>query len=86
MASHANFNLNAVNFGAGETLIAEAPGLTATAFRYSSGIAAVRIRNQVGEIVCLPFQGQQIHDATFHGRRLTKRSMSGDPLPAEILG
>ena len=82
MASHATFNLNAVTFGASETLIAESRGLTATAFRYSSGVAAVRIRNQVGEIICLPFQGQQIHDAAFHGRRLTMRSMFGDPLAA----
>ena len=75
-------NLNAVNFGPGEQVIAEADGLTASALRYASGIAALRIRNRVGEIICLPFQGQMIHDAVFFGRRLTMRSMFTDPLVA----
>ena len=82
MTGQTSINLNAVNFGTGEQVIAEGDGMTASAFRYSSGVAALRIRNRVGEIICLPFQGQQIHDATFHGRRLTMRSMFGDPLPA----
>lgn len=74
-----SINLNAVCFDAGETLVAECPGLQAFAFRYATGVAALRIANRVGEIVCLPFQGQQIADAVFHGRRLTMRSMFGDP-------
>ena len=82
MTGHTSINLNAVSFEAGESIIAEAGGMTASVFRYASGIAALRIRNRVGEIVCLPYQGQQIHDAAFHGRRLTMRSMFGDPLPA----
>lgn len=82
MSQCATINLNAVTFGPGEIIIAEAGGMTASVFRYASGVAALRIRNRVGEIVCLPFQGQQIHDASFHGRRLTMRSMFGDPLPA----
>ena len=82
MSEPMTINLNAVNFGPGETIIATASGLTASAFRYASGVAALRISNRVGEIVCLPFQGQQIHDATFHGRRLTMRSMFADPVPA----
>ena len=82
MGMTASFNLNAVTFGAGESRIAGIGDLTASAFRYPSGVAAVRIRNRAGEIICLPFQGQQIHDATFHGRKLTMRSMFGDPLPA----
>ncbi len=82
MTGSISINLNAVNFGPGEQLIAEADGLTASAFRYASGIAAIRIRNRVGEIICLPFQGQQIHDAAFYGRRLTMRSMFADPMVA----
>ena len=82
MPDHFTINLNAVNFGPGETVIAEGDGLAASAFRYASGVAALRIRNRVGEIVALPFQGQQIADATFHGRRLTMRSMFDEPVPA----
>ena len=75
-------HLDVVTFSAGETIIAEHGGLTASVFRYASGVAALRIRNTVGEIVTLPFQGQQIADATFHCRRLTMRSMFGDPVAA----
>ncbi len=82
MTDQIRINLNAVAFGPGEVLLAYADGLTASAVRYSSGVAAVKITNRVGEIICLPFQGQQIHDAAFYGRRLTMRSMFGDPLPA----
>lgn len=58
MSQCATINLNAVTFGPGEIIIAEAGGMTASVFRYASGVAALRIRNRVGEIVCLPFQGQ----------------------------
>lgn len=82
MTNSISFNLNCVNFGTGETVIAETGTLTASAFRYPSGLQAVRIRNAVGEIVCLPYQGQQIADATFHGRRLTNRTMFDEPMVA----
>jgi hypothetical protein len=52
-----------------------------SAFRYSTGVEALRITNGVGEVVLLPFQGQQIWDASFYGRRLTMRSMFSEPLP-----
>ncbi len=73
------FPLNAESFGTAERMIAETDGMAASTFLYPTGVAALRIRNRVGEIVCLPFQGQQIADASFHGRRLTMRSMFGDP-------
>ena len=82
MAHTIRINLNAVSFGSGEIVVAEQDGLTASVFRYASGAAALRIRNRAGEIICLPFQGQQIADATFYGRRLTMRSMFADPVPA----
>ncbi|WP_373506342.1 DUF4432 family protein [Aestuariivirga sp.] len=77
-----SFNLDSVTFGPAETVIAKAGSLTASVFCYGSGLKALRIRNKVGEIICLPYQGQQIADAMFHGRRLTMRSMFGDPMPA----
>lgn len=82
MTDHFTINLNSVRFEIGETIIAEGDGLVASVFRYASGVAALRIRNRVGEIVTLPFQGQQIADATFHGRRLTMRSMFDHPVVA----
>jgi len=51
-----------------------------TTFRYESGVAALRIINARGEIIVLPFQGQQIWRANFDGRDLTMRSMFDEPV------
>ena len=80
MSSTTEINLNAVKFGRAETQLARHGALVATVFRYASGVAALRITNQVGEIILLPFHGQQIWDAKFHGRRLTMRSMFDEPV------
>ncbi len=80
MATAVTINLAGVEFTRAETVLATHGELTASAFRYASGVAALRIRNAVGEIIVLPFQGQQIWDATFHGRRLTMRSMFDEPV------
>ena len=55
--------------------------LTVSTFRYDSGVCALRLRNDLGELVMLPFQGQQIWSATFGGRNLTMRSMFSAPRP-----
>ncbi len=68
-------------FGDAERGLAQSGELTATAFRFPSGVAALRLSNRVGSIVVLPFQGQQIWDAQFHGRTLTMRSMFDQPYP-----
>ncbi len=57
--------------------------LSAETFRYASGVAALRVRNAVGELVWLPFHGQQIWDAAFHGRRLTMGSLFDAPVATE---
>lgn len=62
-------------------LIAEHAGLRAHAFRYPSGVAALEVQNAVGHLTWLPFQGQQVWDAVFHGRRLTMGSPFEQPLP-----
>lgn len=53
-------------------------------FRYKSGVAALRIKNARGEIIVLPFQGQQIWRAGFDGRDLTMRSMFDEPIETRI--
>eukprot|EP00040_Diaphanoeca_grandis_P026767 m.150380 g.150380 ORF g.150380 m.150380 type:complete len:557 (-) comp30724_c1_seq6:62-1732(-) len=53
--------------------------LSAECFTYSTGVEAVRVRNALGNIIVLPFQGQQIWDAEFLGRRLTMKSMFAVP-------
>jgi hypothetical protein len=74
-------DLQSVQFGPAQTVLARHAGLTASVFRYHSGVGGLRIANELGHVAVLPFQGQQIWDATFLGRRLTMRSMFDEPVP-----
>jgi hypothetical protein len=58
-----------------EHVLLEHGALSATLFTYSSGVLAIRVRNAHGELVLLPYQGQQIWSATMDGRALGMRSM-----------
>ena len=53
-------------------------------FRYASGIEALRVRNSRGEIIVLPFKGQQIWRACFDGRDLTMKSMFDAPVDTMV--
>jgi Domain of unknown function (DUF4432) len=75
-----NFNLTAVEFTRAETKLVSHGDIHVSAFSYASGVAALRVCNTVGEIIFLPFHGQQIWDATFYSRRLTMRSMFDEPV------
>lgn len=66
-------------FGPVERTFAQAGGIVVNGFRYRSGVAALRILNGAGEVIVLPFQGQQVWDATFLGRRLTMGSLFDEP-------
>jgi hypothetical protein len=74
-------HLTQEQFSTKETLLAEHGELAASAFRYPSGVCALRLKNALGELVMLPFQGQQIWDATLRGRQLTMKSMFDQPYP-----
>jgi hypothetical protein len=68
-------------FGDRERLLVQAKHkLSVSCFRYDSGVEAVRLRNGLGELVMLPYQGQQIWDAVMRGRTLTMRSMFTQPM------
>jgi len=47
--------------------------------QFTSGVSYLEIRNANGKIIMLPFQGQQVWDAEFNGRRLTMRSPVKEP-------
>lgn len=64
-----------------EQVIVEHGAMAASTFRYPSGVAALRLENERGELVMLPFQGQQIWRASFNGRDLTMKSMFDQPHP-----
>jgi hypothetical protein len=66
-------------FSERERVLVEHGPLTANAFRYDSGVAALRLKNELGELVMLPFHGQQIWSAEFGGRNLTMKSMFTEP-------
>lgn len=73
-------------FDATERPLAAAGELTASGFRFDSGVAAVALANQYGAVVVLPYQGQQIWSAAFGApdvarRVLTMRSMFDQPRP-----
>lgn len=62
-----------------ERTLVESDGLSASAFRWDSGVAGLRIKNRRGEMVLLPYQGQQIWSATFDGRPMQMVSMFEAP-------
>ena len=64
-----------------EILLADRGELSASVFRFDSGVCALRLKNGLGELVLLPYQGQQIWDARMRGRRLTMTSMFDQPVP-----
>ena len=67
-------------FNEKERTLCEFDTFSITTFRYESGVAALRIINARGEIIVLPFQGQQVWRAKFDGRELTMRSMFDEPI------
>lgn len=71
-------------FGEKEKILVEHGELSASTFRYDSGVCALRLKNELGQLVMLPFQGQQIWSAEFSGRNLTMKSMFTEPRPTQI--
>ncbi len=72
-------------FGDTERLVCEIGKLKAFAFAFSTGVQAVRVENPHGHIIVLPYQGQQVWDAVFHGRRLTMQNFFPEPIPSSNL-
>lgn len=50
-----------------------------SAFRFPTGVAALRMINSAGQMTVLPYQGQQIWDFRMFGRRQTMKSMFSVP-------
>jgi hypothetical protein len=73
--------LSQAMFEGKERTLLEQGVFSASTFRFDTGVAALRIKNDAGELVLLPFQGQQIWSATFGGRDLTMKSMFSQPYP-----
>jgi hypothetical protein len=70
-------------FGERERVLVEHGSLTASAFRFDSGVCGLRLKNEQGELVLLPFQGQQIWSMQFCGRQQGMSSMFAQPNPTQ---
>ena len=70
-----------------EKVFVEHDSLSASLFRYDTGVCGLRLKNSRGELILLPFQGQQIWKCEFEGRNLTMKSMFTQPIQTtEYLG
>lgn len=56
---------------------------SAKTFLYPSGVEGLRLTNQRGELVVLPFMGLIIWDAVFDGISLKMKDMFSQPLPGK---
>ena len=74
-------HLHPSSFTDRERKLVESSQLSASAFRFESGVCGLRLQNELGELVMLPFQGQQVWSAKFRGRNLTMKSMFTEPRP-----
>jgi hypothetical protein len=79
MSDTIEINLDAVRFTEKPRTIVAAGNMTARAFRYSTGVAAVTITTPRGEVTVLPFKGHQVWRAAFDGRELAMKSMFDEP-------
>ena len=54
--------------------------LSASLFTYSTGVKAVRLKNDRGAIVMLPYMGQMVWRAEFDGYEMTMKSIFDEPV------
>jgi len=74
-------HLNESLFQAQESPFLENNSFKVSLFRFNSGVCAVRMQNSAGELVVLPYQGQQIWSARMNNRDLGMVSMFDQPYP-----
>ena len=77
-------HINAEQFVQKETLLVEKGALKASLFCFESGVQAVRLANEVGHLILLPYQGQQIWRAVMQGRDLTMHTIFDQRFYCEI--
>lgn len=73
-------NIDKSYFSEKEKVLVENEGIHVSTFLFDSGVHGLRINNNCGSIVLLPFQGQQIWSCNFYDRELTMKSMFSQPV------
>ena len=84
-ANHAAVTLRRAFFGEEERAILRAGEMSASLFRYPSGVEALRLANARGSVVVLPFMGQMVWRANFDGVELAMRGMLDVPRPGATI-
>ncbi len=79
----ASVDLRGVAFSEAEREVFRAGRLSAIAFRFASGVDAIRLSNGSDEVVVLPFQGQHVWSARLGGRDVGMKSMFDMPRPTQ---
>jgi hypothetical protein len=85
MASTTAVTLDRSFFALNERKVLQHGSLSATLFRYDTGVEAIRIANARGSVTVLPFMGQMIWRASFDGVELAMQSMFDRPRPAQTI-
>ena len=62
-----------------EFVLVQNQNMRATAFKYSTGVEALKVENKKGHFVILPFKGQQIWRLHFLGKDLHMKTMMDEP-------
>lgn len=66
-------------FNYGERILLNSGEFCVTAFKYSTGVEALTIKNAKGYITVLPFMGQMVWDMEFLGHNLVMKSIFDEP-------
>jgi len=74
-------SLSPAHFKSKPSLLVKTAKMQAIAFRYSTGVCGIRLKDTTGFLEILPFQGQQIWKAVVGGRNLTMESPVKEPVP-----
>lgn len=73
-------NLTKEFFPKSELLLLTHGDISVTAFRYKSGVCALKVQNTNGYFILLPFKGQQLWDIVFGGKSLKMKGTVPEPL------
>ena len=76
-------NIKKSFFSDREYVLVENKTMKATAFKYSTGVEAIKVENAKGYFIILPFQGQQIWRIHFLGKDLVMKTKFDEPKPTE---
>jgi len=77
-------NLSNFAFTDVPTILAESGEFKVVGFRYSSGVAALKVSNRRGSFTILPWMGQMIWRCDFDGRELTMKSIYEEPKDCKV--